>query len=240
MVVVSTRGDGRLRSVGGRWRSASSREPRIQASIARCHFSHCLDSIADTTSLSRQTMRKVAPHTLWRYRSPMLSGPRARARARARRRKKKSPAKSGAFQQYFPAATYSPTPQRCSTIGPEGLSCRVRNGIGRFPPGMTTGKNSQPKPSIANQQTLKSKCVVKPHDRLVRVSSTCCHASTSRLSTRWSTWGLQGLAPGRPYLGVGFPLRCFQRLSFPSIATQLCHWRDNWCTRGSSIPVLSY
>jgi len=82
--------------------------------------------------------------------------------------------------------------------------------------------------------------VVKPHDRLVRVSSTCCHASTPRLSTRWSTWGLQGLTPGRPCLGVGFPLRCFQRLSFPSIATQLCRWHDNWCTRGSSIPVLSY
>ena len=25
----------------------------------------------------------------------------------------------------------------------------------------------------------------------------------------------------------GFPLRCLQRLSFPYIATQLCHWRDN-------------
>ena len=45
---------------------------------------------------------------------------------------------------------------------------------------------------------------------------------------------------GRPHLGGGFPLRCFQRLSFPNIATQRCRWRDNWCTRGSSIPVLSY
>jgi hypothetical protein len=45
---------------------------------------------------------------------------------------------------------------------------------------------------------------------------------------------------GRPHLGGGFPLRCFQRLSFPNIATQPCRWRDNWCTRGSSIPVLSY
>src|ERR1700744_624147 len=45
---------------------------------------------------------------------------------------------------------------------------------------------------------------------------------------------------GRPHLGGGFPLRCFQRLSFPNLATQRCHWRDNWCTRGSSIPVLSY
>ena len=45
---------------------------------------------------------------------------------------------------------------------------------------------------------------------------------------------------GRPNLGGGFPLRCFQRLSFPNVATQPCRWRDNWCTRGSSIPVLSY
>jgi hypothetical protein len=45
---------------------------------------------------------------------------------------------------------------------------------------------------------------------------------------------------GRPHLGGGFPLRCFQRLSFPNMATQRCRWRDNWCTRGSSIPVLSY
>jgi len=45
---------------------------------------------------------------------------------------------------------------------------------------------------------------------------------------------------GRSHLGVGFTLRCFQRLSLPNVATQRCHWRDNWCTRGSSIPVLSY
>ena len=41
-------------------------------------------------------------------------------------------------------------------------------------------------------------------------------------------------------LGVGFTLRCFQRLSVPHIVAQLCHWRDNWCARGASIPVLSY
>ena len=41
-------------------------------------------------------------------------------------------------------------------------------------------------------------------------------------------------------LEVGFPLRCFQRLSLPNIATQQCRWRDNWNTIGSSIPVLSY
>ena len=45
---------------------------------------------------------------------------------------------------------------------------------------------------------------------------------------------------GKSHLRAGFTLRCFQRLSLPNIATQLCHWRDNWCTRGLSIPVLSY
>ena len=45
---------------------------------------------------------------------------------------------------------------------------------------------------------------------------------------------------GRPHLGGGFPLRCFQRLSRPYIATRQCHWRDNRNTRDTSIPVLSY
>ena len=44
----------------------------------------------------------------------------------------------------------------------------------------------------------------------------------------------------RVNLEVGFALRCFQRLSDPNIATQPCRWRDNWYTRGSSTPVLSY
>ena len=38
----------------------------------------------------------------------------------------------------------------------------------------------------------------------------------------------------------GFVLRCFQHLSLPYVATQLCPWQNNWCTRGMSIPVLSY
>ena len=45
---------------------------------------------------------------------------------------------------------------------------------------------------------------------------------------------------GNACLEVGFPLRCFQRLSLPYIATRPCHWRDNRCTRGMFIPVLSY
>jgi len=45
---------------------------------------------------------------------------------------------------------------------------------------------------------------------------------------------------GRTGFEVGFPLRCFQRLSRPHIATLLCRWRDNRSTRGASNSVLSY
>ena len=44
----------------------------------------------------------------------------------------------------------------------------------------------------------------------------------------------------RSLLVGGFVLRCFQHLSRPYVATQLCTWQYNWCTRGMSIPVLSY
>jgi len=83
--------------------------------------------------------------------------------------------------------------------------------------------------------------VVKPHDRLVLVSSAPHSASTPSLSTTWSTWGLQETeVSGTPYHEVGFPLRCFQRLSLPNIATRHCSWRHNRNTSGPSIPVLSY
>ena len=45
---------------------------------------------------------------------------------------------------------------------------------------------------------------------------------------------------GRTGFEAGFPLRCFQRLSFPYLATQRCSWRNNWYTSGTFIPVLSY
>src|SRR5699024_10804200 len=44
----------------------------------------------------------------------------------------------------------------------------------------------------------------------------------------------------KPHLGTGFPLRCFQRLSLPYVAHHTCSWRNNWHTRGTSVPVLSY
>ena len=45
---------------------------------------------------------------------------------------------------------------------------------------------------------------------------------------------------GISHLEGGFTLRCLQRLSRPDLATRLCIWQCNRCTRGQSIPVLSY
>ena len=81
----------------------------------------------------------------------------------------------------------------------------------------------------------------KPYGQLVSVSLTHYCASTPDLSTSWSRTTLQGAqGSGKSHLKASFPLRCFQRLSLPNLATRQCHWRDNRYTRGSSTPVLSY
>ncbi len=72
------------------------------------------------------------------------------------------------------------------------------------------------------------------------VSLTGYPASTPILSTSWSRTTLQGAqGPGKTHLETSFPLRCFQRLSLPHIATRQCHWRDNRYTRGGGISLLS-
>ena len=82
---------------------------------------------------------------------------------------------------------------------------------------------------------------IKPYEQLVSVSLTSHNASTPDLSTSWSRTTLQGgLASGKTYLQAGFPLRCFQRLSLPDIATRQCDWHHNRYTSGPSTPVLSY
>ena len=45
---------------------------------------------------------------------------------------------------------------------------------------------------------------------------------------------------GNARFEVGFPLRCFQRLSLPYLATLLRGWRHDRSTRGMFTPVLSY
>ena len=77
------------------------------------------------------------------------------------------------------------------------------------------------------------KIISKVLDLLVLLSWMCHHTYTCNLSTSSSSRGLTHRMRGKSNLGVGFTLRCFQRLSVPYVATQLCHWRDNWCTRGA-------
>ena len=147
----------------------------------------------------------------------------------------------------------------CSTIGPGGLNYRVRDGIGCGPSGIATRKkekqlaknrssailNCCAKPNVVDAanpdlQREEKQTMVKPHGRLVLVSFTHYCASTPSLLPRGLRGAFRVLRPGRPNLEDGFPLRCFQRLSIPDVATRRCGWCHNRNTRGQSNPVLSY
>ena len=100
---------------------------------------------------------------------------------------------------------------RRSTIGAEDFHGRVRDGIGCGPlaiatrPGertVTTGDQRLSARGLnafcrrANTVTKGNRCLsackaIKPIERLVLVSFTCCHASTPSLSTWWSSTGLK-------------------------------------------------
>ena len=68
-------------------------------------------------------------------------------------------------------------------------------------------------------------------DRLVAASSARRRASTSALSTSSSPRGLTAVA-GTSHLGVGFALRCLQRLSLPDLAALPCPW---WATGSPAV-----
>ena len=147
----------------------------------------------------------------------------------------------GAFLwRFFRRRPTLPHSYPCSTIGAKGLNFRVRDGYRVFPLRYCHRKKLRYKLI----KTLNPfKIVAKPHGLLVPVSSThyCdLHTRPINLVVFKGPSGHMFPYNGISYLEVGFPLRCFQRLSFPNLATQLCRWRDNWTTIGSSIPVLSY
>ena len=142
---------------------------------------------------------------------------------------------------------------RCSTIGAEQFHFRVRDGIGWFMHAIATRLNKQAnvyKLRIVNKLILKhsmfhklsatygskNEIEQKTIELLVPVSFMCYHTSTPGLSTWQSSTALMG----NSNLKAGFPLRCFQRLSLPYLATQRCSWQNNWYTRGTSNSVLSY
>ena len=132
---------------------------------------------------------------------------------------------------------------RRSIIGAEKFNGRVRNGIGFRLLAIATkpAKRRNWSMVILLPERASRMRVIKPIERLVPVSFTHCCASTPGLSNSSSWRGLlRAEARGRSHLGVGFPLRCLQRLSRPHVAIRRCRWRDNRCTRGASVPVLSY
>ena len=140
-----------------------------------------------------------------------------------------------------------PHPRECSTIGAERLSFRVRNGTGRFPFAMaaeTLWRYTFGFPTVSREpHSGRVERLIKSSHRPIstgQLRGSLVPSSTSGLSTRWSAGGLSGRIPWKPHLETSFPLRCFQRLSLPNVANQPCSWRNNWHTRGSSTPVLSY
>ena len=90
--------------------------------------------------------------------------------------------------------------------------------------------------TIRNTLRLYQRICDQALDLLVSVSSIHYCTYTPDLSTSSSIRSLNGIS----ILEAGFTLRCLQRLSEPYIATQLCSWRNNWCTIGTSTLVLSY
>ena len=109
---------------------------------------------------------------------------------------------------------------------PTGVSCRSRHCI--------TDASTQPylrqtKPSLSTKHCVEHRPISTghlhhSHDFQIRPINPIIYREPQK----------------KPHLRTGFPLRCFQRLSLPYVANQPCHGRDNWPTRGMSVPVLSY
>ena len=100
----------------------------------------------------------------------------------------------------------------------------------RLLPGLRSGDGKKP-------PTCTTKNCPRP---LVRLRSSHLHAVHVPPINPVIFRGSYLLTSEKVHLEGGFPLRCFQRLSRPNVATQLCRFPDNWHTSGSSSPVLSY
>ena len=120
-------------------------------------------------------------------------------------------------------------------------------GVGWVGSGLRSGRGGWVRRPPRRARALVRVCVC------VWVCGSCRPISTGRLSplpglhlrpidpvVHWGPSTTPGGVVRGPGLGGGFPLRCLQRLPFPDVANQRCPWRDNWRTRGPSVPVLSY
>lgn len=107
------------------------------------------------------------------------------------------------------------------SLSEDVCSCSLRCWLVR--PGLAAARGHPAGKDQADRAISKAQLQALPPVHMPPIDVMVCHGSQ-----------------GSSGLEVGFPLRCFQRLSRPYLATRPCHWRDNRCTRGMSIPVLSY
>ena len=120
-----------------------------------------------------------------------------------------------------------------STIGANGLNFSVRNGKRCIPAAMTAQIVEEPAaarsgaraPSKLHSDDTSSKSRPRaistgPLNALLRL-----HVPPINVVVFHGPYSLEG--DGEPHLEVGFPLRCFQRLSRPGVANQQCRWHDN-------------
>src|ERR1700759_1753643 len=132
-----------------------------------------------------------------------------------------------------------------STIGAEEFNGRVRDGIGF----MLLARTTRPAKDKENTKQAKSRLRLKSSglmdtenesNQANRTISTGKLHALPHFHTRPINVVVFHGSQGNTRFEVGFPLRCFQRLSRPYIAMLHCRWRDNSSTRGTFIPVLSY
>lgn len=140
-----------------------------------------------------------------------------------------------------------------STIGAEAFNGRVRDGIGlrRFARTTRPAKDKKTKQAIFAFSSVANashsvRDLLDPMDTENESNQANRTISTGKLHallhfhTRPINVVVFHGSQGNARFEVGFPLRCFQRLSRPYIAMLHCRWRDNSSTRGTFTPVLSY
>ena len=150
-----------------------------------------------------------------------------------------------------------------STIGAEEFNGRVRDGIGLRLFAKTTrpAKDKKTKQAVSSAARSGEWSLASGEYKSIRHSLLTIRVSvdteneSNQANRTISTGKLHALlhfhirpinvvvfhgSQGNARFEVGFPLRCFQRLSRPYIAMLHCRWRDNSSTRGTFTPVLSY
>ena len=180
-------------------------------------------------------------------RSPPVRAPRRRTGAGGSRDplpNNRGPPRGAASKSTNRRRPTLPGPCEPSTIGAEGLNCSVRNGKRCFPLAIATGNFARPAPAVPQNCTAPHNGYQKYPSSPRPISTSLLQSVTALPELAYQPGGLPGvllpLGDGRAHLEVGFPLRCFQRLSNPDVANLRCRWHDNRYTRGLFIPVLSY